>query len=226
MSALDQPPENPSRAAEYVLGVMAPSEVALFEQDMIASQDLRAEVTQWQEHFVSLTNAIAPVQPPAKIYNAISKQLFGAPERWWHGLSFLRTLAGGATAALATLLVIAFLVPAPRPDPTAIVQVAAADDELILRIGYFAGSNEIITHPQGPMAREGRVVELWFIAEGNAPVSLGVLAENTDEVIALPEALRDAVLGGVLAISDEPPGGSPTGAPTGDVLAVGNVTAL
>jgi len=30
----------------------------------------------------------------------------------------------------------------------------------------------------------------------------------------------------VLAISDEPPGGSPTGAPTGAVLAVGAVTTI
>jgi anti-sigma-K factor RskA len=44
--------------------------------------------------------------------------------------------------------------------------------------------------------------------------------------LPLPEALRGTVAGLVLAVSDEPPGGSPTGAPTGAVLAVGQVSAL
>jgi len=39
----------------------------------------------------------------------------------------------------------------------------------------------------------------------------------------VPDDLRRRVAGAVLAISDEPEGGSPTGAPTGDVLAVGPV---
>jgi anti-sigma-K factor RskA len=72
----------------------------------------------------------------------------------------------------------------------------------------------------------GRVLELWVIADGAAPVSLGVLPEGASANVAVPEALRLAVASGLLAISDEPLGGSPTGAPTGAVLATGPVTAL
>ncbi|MEL6126646.1 MAG: anti-sigma factor [Pseudomonadota bacterium] len=56
-----------------------------------------------------------------------------------------------------------------------------------------------------------------------AQVSLGVLPEEPDARISVAVALRPLLPGGTLAISDEPPGGSPTGAPTGEVLAVGAV---
>jgi anti-sigma-K factor RskA len=54
-------------------------------------------------------------------------------------------------------------------------------------------------------------------------VSLGVLPASALAVVSVPEALRTATIGGTLAISDEPVGGSPTGAPSGAVLAVGSV---
>jgi anti-sigma-K factor RskA len=60
-----------------------------------------------------------------------------------------------------------------------------------------------------------------------APLSLGILA--TDETInefIIPENFRNQMVGATLAISDEPVGGSPTGAPTGAVLAAGDITTL
>ena len=56
------------------------------------------------------------------------------------------------------------------------------------------------------------------------PDSLGVLPQDAASRITLPEALRGKLVGSVLAISDEPEGGSPTGAPTGAVLATGELT--
>jgi anti-sigma-K factor RskA len=55
---------------------------------------------------------------------------------------------------------------------------------------------------------------------------LGVLPADPTTAVILPEALRADVADLVLAVSDEPPGGSPTGAPTGAVLAVGQVSGL
>ena len=71
-----------------------------------------------------------------------------------------------------------------------------------------------------------RDFELWLIDGDAPPVSLGVLPFTAKPVIAVGESLRDKLPTGVLAISDEPKGGSPTGLPTGPVLATGKVTAL
>jgi anti-sigma-K factor RskA len=66
----------------------------------------------------------------------------------------------------------------------------------------------------------GQVYELWMLPNGGAaPVSLGLLPMMGE--IALPlDAARTAILAntGTLAVSVEPAGGSPTGAPTGPVV--------
>jgi anti-sigma-K factor RskA len=64
--------------------------------------------------------------------------------------------------------------------------------------------------------------ELWGIAGGAAPRPLGLLPPDPDRTTTLRLAQLPAP-GGVLAVSLEPPGGSPTGAPTGPVLYQGKV---
>ncbi len=55
--------------------------------------------------------------------------------------------------------------------------------------------------------------ELWIIAPDAAPVSLGLLADGP-LTVQYPMPPR----GWTLAVSIEPAGGSPTGAPTGPVI--------
>ena len=73
---------------------------------------------------------------------------------------------------------------------------------------------------------EGRAQELWLIAGEAAPVSLGLLSDDAETELVVPEDLRPLFADAVLAVSDEPPTGSPTGAPTGDVLAFGTVSEI
>ena len=73
------------------------------------------------------------------------------------------------------------------------------------------------------VAEPGRALELWAIAPDSAPVSLGLLGADAQGRVTLPEALRGEAGAITFAISDEPAGGSPTGAPTGAVLAVGRL---
>ena len=70
----------------------------------------------------------------------------------------------------------------------------------------------------------GRAHELWVIPAGGTPSSLGTMAEgrmtHMELAAGLAELLRQ---GATIAISVEPPGGSPTGAPTGPVIAAGTL---
>ena len=71
---------------------------------------------------------------------------------------------------------------------------------------------------------EARVPELWLIPSDGVPRSLGLLDPSADQVIVIPEALLpEARRGATLAISLEPEGGSPTGQPTGPVIAAGTL---
>ncbi|MEM1233705.1 MAG: anti-sigma factor, partial [Pseudomonadota bacterium] len=73
---------------------------------------------------------------------------------------------------------------------------------------------------------DGRDHELWLILPGEAPVSLGLLDAQGRVIADLSIVPAEVLAGATLAVSDEPDGGSTTGAPTGAVLAVGNLTLL
>ena len=64
--------------------------------------------------------------------------------------------------------------------------------------------------------------ELWVIPAGGKPRSLGTMRDGKQMHMELADALaRLLQQGATIAISVEPPGGSPTGAPTGPVVAAG-----
>jgi anti-sigma-K factor RskA len=74
---------------------------------------------------------------------------------------------------------------------------------------------------------QGRDLQLWLIAGNDAPVSLGVLPAQAMVALQVPAAVSARLApDAVLAVSDEPPGGSPTGQPTGAVLAMGPLNAI
>ena len=67
----------------------------------------------------------------------------------------------------------------------------------------------------------GKAHELWALPEGGAPVSLGLMPHMGDRRVVLTAAQRTALANSKqIAVSLEPEGGSPTGAPTGPVLLV------
>jgi anti-sigma-K factor RskA len=81
--------------------------------------------------------------------------------------------------------------------------------------------------PAGYANDPARVPELWLIAPGDKPRSLGLVKGEQPVALAIPADLRRFVTdASTLAISLEPPGGSPTGSPTGPVIAQGKLTAL
>jgi anti-sigma-K factor RskA len=79
----------------------------------------------------------------------------------------------------------------------------------------------VVTKPLVNVALQpDRVLELWAAAGKNPPRSLGLISASGATVVrraSLPQGTDH------LAVSLEPPGGSPTGAPTGPVLYVGQL---
>ena len=69
-------------------------------------------------------------------------------------------------------------------------------------------------------ANAGRAFEMWLIVGEGPPRSLGVFDPRAGRV-TLPDVPGDVVP--TLAISVEPPGGSPTGLPTGPVIFTGRL---
>jgi len=225
----DTPSDDSILAAEYVLRLLDPAAEAAVAARLASDPALAAEVAAWTTRFAGLDAEVNAVAPRVSVKAELEKRLFGLPERpsfWqraglWQGIS-LASVAVAAFFAFQTLQV-----PEPTaPAPLFVSDIAAEDQSLRLLAVYDSASGEVRLTRTAGSAASGRVLQLWAIAGEAAPVSLGVLPEDTTTAVILPDSLREGVADLVLAVSDEPPGGSPTGAPTGAVLAVGQVSAL
>jgi anti-sigma-K factor RskA len=208
-------------AGEYALGLMESDARRAFEARLAREPALREQVRAWQERLASLADEVAPVAPPPRAKAAIDARLFApARTRRW---SWTRFMGGAFTAAALVLALLVWTGP-PTTGPALTAEIAAEDRSLVYAVRFEPALARLdLTRTDGAPAA-GRVHELWLIVEGApAPVSLGVLPDDGRVTLGLPEALSAAVAGSTLAVSDEPPGGSPTGQPTGAVLALGTV---
>lgn len=225
-------PDDDALAAEYVLGVLPHSERLDIIERLEQEPELRAKVAFWEHRLVPLSFAIAPVSPPEGAYAAIEQRLFEhgepSPAPWsWNSLMFWRGLSAASLAALAVMFGLYLRIPAPAPVTSAFVAEIAGETSTVRLLAFYdAASGQLrLTRTEGTAAT-GRAFELWLIAGQEKPVSLGVLPDDQRAVLSLPEPLKAKLATGVLAISDEPAGGSPTGQPTGAVLATGKVSAI
>lgn len=216
-------------AAEYTLGLLSPAEAAAFEARLVAEPALRASYAAWAESFSGLARALPDVAPPAalraQVLQAVASDAPPSARGWLWGL-----IAAGAVAAMALVIVAGpALMPAPKvPLPAQVEVIATAllrgaeGTTLEVRADLLAGGMVLDVTTLAGAPAPGRSWELWAIAGTAAPVSLGVLGPDSGTVqVDLPIGDTEGV---VLAISDEPLGGSPTGAATGAVLAAGPLT--
>jgi anti-sigma-K factor RskA len=222
------PKEDDLLAAEYALGVLQGEAREAFARRVDADASLAAMVRQWDEHFVNFAEDIAPVAPPRSVEVAIEQRLFtsvtAAKTSFWNSLGFWRGLA---MASLATVVALGAWNLRPQTDSASsglVAQVAGETNAVKLVAYYDAAKGELrLNRTEGTHA-SGRSFELWLIAGTDAPVSLGLLPADKNGAFVVPVNLRSKLKDGTLAISDEPQGGSTTGAPTGAVLATGQLT--
>ncbi|TSD85051.1 hypothetical protein FFK22_029500 [Mycobacterium sp. KBS0706] len=233
--------EEAARIAEYVLGTLPPEDRAAFERELAADPALKAEVTAWERRLAGLAAQVPPVEPgpqvwatleraigpeapaapagPAVLQRSAEARLLRSRARWRSA-----ALAAGALAAgLAAFLLLPRSELPARPDSyVAVVNRGGDLPALIVRVDTRAGLVQV--RPVRAEVPADRSLELWFVAAGAAPRSLGLIDADDRKRLAIPEALRGTALGGgTLAVSVEPAGGSPTGAPTGPVVYSGTL---
>ena len=153
--------------------------------------------------------------------------LFGPPEKKMGLIArvgLLGPVIGGVIGAVVVLAVLDRIGFMQDPAQTYVAELTDDLDTFVVQARFDPASNQLDLTRTAGGPREGRALEIWLIAGDNAPVSLGVWPKGqANAVLDIPADLALQMAGGVLAVSDEPEGGSPTGAPTGDVLAVGQV---
>jgi anti-sigma-K factor RskA len=193
---------------------------------------LRDALLQWQLRLMPLTVALVPQAPPARVWRRIEQRLWPAAasvsEPWWQRLWLWRgvsALASVATLGLALLLVL----PGPAQPPVVVVLQGTAGATQGINsfvASVSADGRALVTRPLLPVNLESnRVLELWSVPPDGAPRSLGLISADGATVIDRQRLPASLLKGGTaaLAVSVEPPGGSPTGVPTGPVVYAGKL---
>lgn len=228
------------RYAEYVLGVLDADARAAVEQEMRGSPRVAAAVALWQRHLMPLVDDIDTVAPAPYVWARIHDALDLAPTplkprphtSLWDNLRLWRWLGIGASVVAAACVVVMLALPRPATTPSAInaSYMAATITQDNGVTGWTVTMDlqhaRMIVVPATPAAfAQGRAPELWLIPPGEKPISLGVIARDKPTSIALrTELLTRLSARALLAVSVEPAGGSPTGQPTGQVMAKGAIS--
>jgi anti-sigma-K factor RskA len=216
-------------AAEYVLGTLRGAARRRFEAMMRSDERLRGIVARWEAWMTPLAAGVPAVEPPSRVWHAIEARIGtrkAARASAWASVAFWRAW-GLVTSGLAAVLLafFALLYTGPR-DEAAYVAVLTSATQQPMGVVSMQGPNVVRVRviQDWPRMRD-KTLQLWVMPVQGAPRSLGfVRNEVGDTVITID--LADARMRGakMLAISAEPPGGSPE--PTGPMLCSGMVAPL
>jgi len=234
-------------AAQYALGTLRGSARRRFERLLPADPQLRAQLRWWDERLARLALRLQPRAPRETVWLDLERRAFREPARIgargapdssarssrkpavapWQGLGWI---ALAASIVLATTL---FLVPqapqtetvaqsAGRASPAYVAELWPKDQPSgwTIDVRPDQGGMKVKTRKAYP-ADPQHDVELWVIA-GGKPVSVGLMPRSGDSWLNWPKSVPFAEKL-LLAVSYEPAGGSPTGSPTGPVLATGEI---
>ena len=218
-------------AAEYVLGVLGAEERREVERRLAQEPALASEVAFWEERLTGLADAVAPVSPPQATWSRIETAIGVAPRlpSVWQSLAFWRSFGiASATLAAASIAALAYigLVPDARAPLMATLGGSAGQPNFVAAV--TATGNSLVIVPAALLTNDPRAFELWLIPAGETrPRSLGLIQPGQPIRLEIPSDLAGRVTpDATLAVSLEPPGGSPTGLPTGPVIAAGKLTNL
>ncbi len=230
--------EREQLAAELALGVLQGEDLVRARSLYAADTQFRSSVGEWLGRFAPLLEEVEPVEPGPQVWPSIERRL-GAPaaandnvQSIRRKLSLWRGIAVGASALAASLAVVV-LTRAPEVAPPFAAQappsmVAMLGDERtggLLVASWQPAQNSLRLSAATPLPGDpAHSHELWVIPADGTPRSLGTLATAAKMQMRVDRQLsRQLQEGATLAVSVEPVGGSPTGLPTGPVIASGKL---
>jgi anti-sigma-K factor RskA len=202
-------------AGEAALGLLDAATLAeLRRRDGRFEDAMRA----WQARLMPLAEDLAPVAPPAGAWRAIEAAISPPTAKrtgFWLGFGL------GATAiAVAAAVLLAVLPRGAAPGQTAVATMNLKTGGTFVATAQATANGVVmVVTPAGVTVPAGKSDELWLILPNQKPRALGLLTGGAAVAMNLPAAQIAGKLAEVtLAVSVEPPGGSPTGVATGPVI--------
>ncbi|MGG6893436.1 MULTISPECIES: anti-sigma factor [Rhizobium] len=234
MSTPDQSKGGRSRdevlAGEYVLGVLSLEDRQKVERRMRSDRQFAAIVSRWEQNLSEFNEEYESATPAASVFPKIEKRIFGEAARGaqlWNSLILWRSVAFGSLFLAASVLVFAITnegVLRPSPGKQLSASLAGQNNPINLLANYDIANSRLKVTPVAAGKSGEKSLELWLIRGSDPAEALGILPQTGDGEIVLPPDLHGKLTeGAIIAVSVEPFGGSPTGKPTGDVIASGTI---
>lgn len=215
-------------AAELALGVLDGGERAAALRRMIAEPDFAREVERWRDHFALLFVGVGEASAPDGILQRVEQQIGRAEDIPLSARS--RGNPWKPAAIAASVAALAMTAVAFRPAGVAPATVASAPMVAAMALTGTNASQPALYDAKAGMVKmpgpmpipAGRSAQLWAITGNEDPKPLGTF-HATGPGTYEAEAKMGVVIpaGTKLAITLEPMGGSPTGKPTGAMIASG-----
>jgi anti-sigma-K factor RskA len=229
-----------SLAAEFALGVLAGDELRRAQELLRTDPAFRAEVARWAGRLAPMLDEIEPVAPPGGAWGTIDRLVGESPGasnvvqlhrrvQQWRGIAAAMT-ALAACVAIVLVATVERQIPPPvavqRPSGPPMVAMLGDQGQMKVVASWDPAARQLVLAVAGDMPNDPRHSrELWVIPAGGKPRSLGTMADKKQMHVRLADALAQLLQqGATIAISVEPRGGSPTGAPTGPVVASGSLS--
>jgi anti-sigma-K factor RskA len=234
--AATEPEDLDDLAGEYVLGTLAADERRAAEARLAADPAFRGAVAAWEARLQPFADAVGELPVPAAVRaRVLAAAEEGAPatepggeaagnvvalrrsvRRW----RIMTGLVGAAAAVLAVVVAVDRLRPVPQTEFVAVLTAGGDAPAFVATVDTAAGT--ISVRRVADAAPADRSYELWSIAPNEAPRSLGLVEQAS---FSQPLPVSPAGDGVTLAITLEPKGGSPTGAPTSAPIFSGTLVA-
>jgi anti-sigma-K factor RskA len=220
-------------AADYVLGLLRHRARARFERLCAELPPALRARQAWEDLLLPLCVG-ASLAPGAELWPQIrdaiealnADSVVAFPAKPSRGTRRWRWVALAASLVALAFLLGRFTVwNAPAWQPVAVL--APANAAPLWRLERSADASKIHLRAVAPITlNAANSYELWILPSGKgSPVSLGLLPRRGDVERVLTPAQRALLLAASqVAVSLEPPGGSPTGLPTGPVIIVAAIT--
>ncbi|MDX1500352.1 MAG: anti-sigma factor [Woeseiaceae bacterium] len=225
-------------AERFVLGTMGRRARRRFGRLVDENEDVAASVYRLEGMLSPAAWALEPVMPSELVWQRIARdaglgrrRMDSRPRRTaWPAVAAVLTAALFVTTfgwwqaqnrppQIITETVTETVVePVPLEPAVGIVADAQGNPLWVARI-YSDLQRAEVAVGSAPEAQPANDYELWILRDDGVPVSLGLLPQAGEATLALDADALDALTrGSTLAVSLEPPGGSPEPIPTGPVL--------
>ncbi|HLW90412.1 MAG TPA: anti-sigma factor [Roseiarcus sp.] len=226
-------PEDDLNAAEYALGTLDAAERAEVAARRQREADLDQAIVGWELRLAPLAEAIPPAASPRDFLGDIEARLGGTSLtrdaivdltkrlRFWRASA---VAAGAIAAALAIGIALQETTRLSAPHQfVAILQKSADQPAFVVTVNL--DDRSLTVRPVAAPPQADKSYELWIIdAKLGAPRSLGVIDQSNVTANPKLQSYDPAIVqSATYAVTIEPPGGSPTGQPSGAPVFVGKL---